>query len=142
MNQLKNSMLSFLYRKILIQAHRKVSNIGWAHCLWDSKYWGHEILGRHIHYIHYAFRNCIKRILFHANFLGPWQEIQIERCKSSNLSKSVDYFREILKIDGCNLGLSQKLRGAIKSPCNYTTFVPLTATMLLMQCTLLLHLNV
>ena len=44
---------------------------------------------------------------------GPSVEIQIEGRKTSNLYKSVNSLREDLKIEGCNLGLPQKSRGAI-----------------------------
>ena len=39
--------------------------------------------------------------------------IQIKGCKSSNLYKSLVYLRKVLKIEGCNLGLPQKSKGAI-----------------------------
>ena len=44
---------------------------------------------------------------------GAQLEIQIKGCKSSNLYKSVGNLKEILKIDGCNLGLPHKSRDAI-----------------------------
>ena len=48
-----------------------------------------------------------------SSLTGPPLETQNEVCNSSNLYKSVGNLREILKIEGCNLGLPQKSRGAI-----------------------------
>ena len=47
-------------------------------------------------------------------FTGTPLEIKIEGCKTSNLYKSVGRLREILEIEGCNIGLVQKSRGAIE----------------------------
>ena len=50
---------------------------------------------------------------------GPWLILSNEGYKSLNLYKSVCKLREVLKIDGCNLGLPKKSSDAIAPPAPF-----------------------
>ena len=54
-----------------------------------------------------------EKIPFTLGSAGSPIKIQIEECKSSNLSKSVNSLSKVLKIDGFTLGFPQKSRDAV-----------------------------